>query len=47
MNRELLDRKIEEYCEQNHISGVIRVTVRDRIQYEKSNLNNQYWNKPD
>lgn len=36
MNREQLDRQIEEYCEQNHIFGMIRVTVKDQIQYEKS-----------
>lgn len=32
----MLDKKIEEYCDKNKIFGVIRVTVKDEIVFEKN-----------
>ncbi len=32
---ETLNKKIEEYCEENSIMGVLRVTVKDEVRFEK------------
>ena len=34
MNREELTRKLQAYCDENFQSGMLRVTIRDEIQYE-------------
>ena len=31
-----MDRKIEAYCKEQHISGVLRMTVRDQVLYRKA-----------
>lgn len=31
-----LKKQIEKYCEENHISGVLRVTLKDKIVYEQN-----------
>ena len=36
MDKLKLDKRIVEYCVQNHISGVLRVTIKDKIIYEKA-----------
>ena len=36
MDKELLDKKIEEYCEEKHVTCQVRVTIKDKIVYEKT-----------
>lgn len=31
-----LEKRISDYCEKNHISGVLRVTIKDEIRYEQA-----------
>lgn len=35
-NKNLLDEKVEKYCSENQIFGSMRVTIKDKIVYEKS-----------
>ena len=36
MNLVKLDRRISDYCEENHIMGMLRITLKDDIIFEKS-----------
>ena len=45
MIKEVLDKNIEQYCLENQISGVLRVTVKDKIVYEKAIGYADYENK--
>lgn len=36
MNLDRLDRRITDYCEENHIMGMLRITMKDNILFEKS-----------
>ena len=38
MNITVLDQKIRDYCRENCIHGVMRLTVKDQILYEASHL---------
>ena len=35
MDLEILNRRVDEYCGENHIIGALRVTLRDRIRFQK------------
>ena len=36
MNKEQLYQKIAEYCEKNHIMGMLRITIGDEVVYRQS-----------
>ena len=36
MDKKLLDKRIEEFCEEKHVTCQVRVTIKDKIVYEKT-----------